>query len=155
MLTFKEKLAIIEEFPQLTRKEVSLGRINFQFEDSVMDKKNVVYHLHPNGNGFVYVGLLTGYERDDKGMVNIRNFTEKALRSVIEKSIASLSDTPSETVPDETWINQNGFNLVLTNEYDLWNVYAGELLDGTFKTYPEACAYLEQEGFHKQDSQPN
>ncbi|MGQ0517887.1 hypothetical protein ACT453_49800, partial [Bacillus sp. D-CC] len=54
MLTFEEKLSIIESFPELERKNVSLKRVNFHFEESRLDKKNVVYHLHPNGNGFVY-----------------------------------------------------------------------------------------------------
>jgi len=147
MLTFEEKLAIIEDFPQLTRKDVSLKRVNFQYEGSVTDKKNVVFHLHPNGNGFVYVGLLTGYERDEKGMVNIKNFTEKALRSVIEKSISSLSGQEGESYENETWVNENDFTLVLIHEHELFNVYAGELLDGTFTSYPEACDYLMQEGF--------
>lgn len=150
MLTFEQKLSIIEEFPQLERKNISLGRVNFHYEDSVTDKKNVVYHLHPNGNGFVYVGLLTGYERDDRGMVNIRNFTERALRSVIEKSISSLSQIPTdnnEPNEDETWKNENNFTLLLTYEDELWNVYAGDLLDGTFNTYKEATAYLYEEGF--------
>jgi len=149
MLTFEEKLAIIEDFPQLTRKDVSLNRVNFQYEESVMDKKNVVFHLHPNGNGFVYAGLLTGYECDDRGLVNIRNFTEKALRSVIEKSISSLSEQDAISHEDETWVNENEFTLVLTHENELWNVYAGKLLDGTFTSYPEACDYLMQEGFTK------
>ncbi|MBW7461016.1 hypothetical protein K0U00_43865, partial [Paenibacillus sepulcri] len=72
MLSFEEKLAIIESFPQLERKNVSLGRVNFHFEESVHDKKIVVYHLHPGGNGFVYAGLLRGYETDERGFANIR-----------------------------------------------------------------------------------
>lgn len=151
MLSFEEKLSIIEEFPQLEKRKISLGRINFHYEDSVTDKKNVVYHLHPNGNGFVYVGLLTGYERDERGMVNIRNFTEKALRSVIEKSISSLSESVSDDVnhENETWKNENNFTLLLTYEDELWNVYAGDLLDGTFNTYKEATSYLHDEGFSR------
>ena len=149
MLTFEEKLAIIEDFPQLTRKNVSLNRVNFQYEDSVTDKKNVVFHLHPSGNGFVYAGLLTGYECDERGLVNIRNFTEKALRTVIENSISSLSEQATISHEDETWVNENEFTLILTHEHELWNVYAGELLDGTFTSYPEACNYLMQEGFTK------
>lgn len=58
MLTFEEKLAIIESFPQLHKKPVSLGRFNFHFEESLHDKKIVVQNLHPNGNGFVYAGHL-------------------------------------------------------------------------------------------------
>ena len=76
MLTFEEKLAIIELFRKLERRRcVSTGRINFHYEDSASDKKNVVYHLHPNGNGFVYGAELNGYKKSDKGMVNIRDFS--------------------------------------------------------------------------------
>lgn len=152
MLSFEEKLIIINEFPQLTRKDISLGRINFHFEDSLTDKKNVVYHLHPNGNGFVYVGLLTGYERDDRGFVNIRHFTEKALRSVIEKSISSLSQVqvdPDIEHNNEIWRSESGFTLQVIHEDEMWNVYAGDLLDGTFNTYGEAAEYLIEEGFRR------
>ena len=69
MLTFTEKLAIIESFPQLQRKDVSLGRVNFHFEESVYDKKIVVQHLHPNGNGYVYAGHLSSKIRIKKGLL--------------------------------------------------------------------------------------
>ncbi|MEK5521176.1 hypothetical protein [Heyndrickxia sp. FSL W8-0423] len=155
MLTFEEKLAIIESFPELQRKDVSLGRINFHYEESASDKKNVVYHLHPNGNGFVYAELLNGYEVNDKGMTNIRDFTEEELRTIIQKSILSLA--PKTTVEssivgdqfEEKWINQDNFTLVLVNEDDMWNVYAGLNLDGTFNSYAEATEYLDEEGFSR------
>ncbi|PTY78046.1 hypothetical protein B5V89_11255 [Heyndrickxia sporothermodurans] len=155
MLTFEEKLAIIESFPELQRKDVSLGRINFHYEESASDKKNVVYHLHPNGNGFVYAELLNGYEVNDKGMTNIRDFTEEELRTIIQKSILSLA--PKTTVEssivgdqfEEKWINQDNFTLVLVNEDDMWNVYAGLNLDGTFNSYAEAAEYLDEEGFSR------
>ncbi|WP_158734892.1 hypothetical protein [Alteribacillus sp. YIM 98480] len=151
MLTFEEKIKIIETFPELTKKEVSLGRLNFQFEDSVYDKKNVVYHLHPNGNGFVYAGLLEEYDSDEKGLVNIRNFSEEELRSIINASISSLSanDSDQEMYLEE-WINDNDQVLVLLKEGDEWNVYADTDLDGTFNSYPEAADYLEKEGFKRE-----
>jgi hypothetical protein len=156
MLTFTEKLAIIESFPELTRKDVSLGRINFQYEESFNDKKNVVYHLHPNGNGFVYVGKLRGYDIDEKGMVNIREFSAQDLRSIIEKSIFSLRPITNveiaisgEDGEEETWINNENFTLVLILEDDMWNVYAGLNLDGTFNSYAEAASYLDEEGFSR------
>lgn len=143
MLTFEEKLAIIESFPELKRNDVSLGRVNFHFEESIMEKKIVVYRLHPNGNGYVYAELINeDYPIDAKGMVNIRDFTEQGLRKVIEQSIASLSEAESET-----WINRDNETLRLVNDFDLWNVYAGDMLDGTFETYNSATNYLEQEGF--------
>ncbi|CDQ40568.1 hypothetical protein [Virgibacillus salexigens] len=145
MLTFEEKLKIIESFPALTRHHVSLGRVNFHYEGSVMDKQIVVYRLHPNGNGFVYAGMISEeYPMDAKGMVNIRNFSEQELRHIIQQSIDSLSEAEPFT---ETWVNREEQTLSLVHDFDLWNVYAGDMLDGTFETYRSAADYLQQEGF--------
>ncbi|MDT8863012.1 hypothetical protein N0O92_22855 [Alkalihalobacillus sp. MEB130] len=153
MLTFEEKLTIItENFPELERKDVSLGRVNFHYPDSSYEHKNVVYHLHPNGNGFVYAGKMTGYDTNDKGMVNIRDFTRKALLSTIRKSILSLTPKESEQemeTEEEVWMNANTVTLTLLKEGDMYNVYADESLDGTFHSYKQAINYLEEEGFSR------
>lgn len=151
MLTFQEKLAIIASFPELKRKDVSLGRINFHYEESKSDKKNVVYHLHPNGNGFVYAEHLQGFATNDKGFVNIRDFSEDELRSILERSIRGLSKSieteATIQAEEEVWINEDGHTLILMQEDDMWNVYAGTLLDGTFHSYNQALGYLDEEGF--------
>lgn len=155
MLTFEEKLSIIESFPELKKKEVSMKRVNFHFEESISDKKNVVYHLHPNGNGFVYGEYLTGYTVNENGMVNIRDFTEEELRSIIQKSILSLSPQTKDEAAivgdalEEKWINKENHTLILVQEDDMWNVYAGLNLDGTFNSYAEAAEYLDEEGFSR------
>ncbi|MBM7662999.1 hypothetical protein JOC85_003825 [Bacillus mesophilus] len=155
MLTFEQKLHIIQSFPELSRKDVSLKRVNFHYEGSESDKKNVVYHLHPNGNGYVYTELIDGYEKDEKGMTNIRDFSEDELREVIIKSVTSLNEGTVEVNPDEdvfeeeTWMNADKHTLVVTYEDEMWNVYAGENLDGTFPSYNEAKQYLDEEGFRK------
>src|SRR5699024_3362647 len=115
MLTFEEKLAIIESFPELQRHDISLGRVNFHFEESIMDKKIVVYRLHPNGNGFVYAEQIDDhYTIDSKGMVNIRDFTEQALRKVIKQSISSLSESePFE----ETWVRSEEHTYELQSRF--------------------------------------
>ncbi|WP_112180180.1 MULTISPECIES: hypothetical protein [Paraliobacillus] len=147
MLTFEEKLAIIESYPMLKRKDVSLGRVNFQFEESVINKENVVYHLHPNGNGYVFAELIDeDYNLDNNGMVNIRDFNEKALRKVINQAIDSLSE---QEPFEETWINAENQTLKIINDFDSWNIYAGDLLDATYATYNGAINYLEQEGFRR------
>ncbi|PAQ14262.1 hypothetical protein CD798_11570 [Bacillaceae bacterium SAOS 7] len=155
MLTFEEKLEIIESFSQLERKNVSLGRVNFHFEDSVTDKKNIVYHLHPNGNGFVYAGELSHYPTDSKGMVNIRDFSAEELRTVLDEAILSLSPKSNEEQAivgdayEEKWVNEDGHTLLLIEEDEMWNVYAGLNLDGTFHTYEAALQYLDEEGFRR------
>ena len=155
MLTFEQKLAIIESYPELTRHDVSLNRVNFHFEESGSDKKNVVYHLHPNGNGFVYAGKLKVPKKDPKGMVNIRNFSEEDLRSLLERSIESLhpdavSEEDEQSEEDawlKIWVDKENHTLEIIKEDEMWNVYAGEQLDGTFPSYNEAKQYLLEEGF--------
>ncbi|AWX58316.1 MULTISPECIES: hypothetical protein [Brevibacillus] len=158
MLTFEEKLAIIESFPQLTRNDVSLKRVNFHYEESLHDKKTVVYHLHPNGNGFVFAAFLKGYQKDDKGYVNIRDFSADELRKVVEASIQSLSikrePAPKATSEaeqlEQTWVDKQNRTLLLQQEDALWNVYHGMNLEASFESYVEAEQYLIEEGFSLQ-----
>ncbi|WP_160721036.1 hypothetical protein [Bacillus sp. USDA818B3_A] len=155
MLTFNEKLAIIESYPQLERKDVSLKRVNFQFPESISDKKNIVYHLHPNGNGFVYAGHLDQYETDEKGMVNIRDFTSEELKRLLTASITALSPLEKETneeaiigdLKEERWVDNEGNVLILLNENEVWNIYFGLNLDESFDTYEEAVNFMREEGF--------
>ncbi|OXM82644.1 hypothetical protein [Paenibacillus rigui] len=154
MLTFEQKLAVIESFPELQRKDVSLGRVNFQYEESGFDRKNVVYHLHKNGNGFVYAGHLKGYSVDDKGLVNIRDFTEEQLRALLEASIRSLapdgedpSESPSGEAEEQLWTGPDNHTLRLFYEDELWYLYDRNNLESAFETYEEAEQYLKEEGF--------
>ncbi|WP_226584756.1 hypothetical protein [Halobacillus litoralis] len=150
MLTFEEKRSIIEEFPELDKKEISLGRINYHFEESQYDKKIVVYRLHPNGNGFIYAGEIEDYPTDDRGMVNIKDYSAEDLRELLRASIESLSLSPAEKNPVmEEWLNAYDQALVLMREEDGYNVYADEQLEGTFNSYKEAVNFLEQEGFNR------
>jgi len=162
MLTFEQKLAVIESFPELERNNVSLGRVNFHYEDSIVEKKTVVYHLHPNGNGFVYAGYVSGYDTDAKGMVNIREYSEEELRKLIRASIDSMSPASQEADVEmedaakessrERYINDNNETLWLEYDFELWNIYAGESLEMTFETHEEAEEYLQEEGFSPANS---
>lgn len=157
MLTFEEKLEIIKTFPELERVNVSLGRVNFQFNESVFDKKNVVYHLHPNGNGFVYAGHLSNYQTDHKGMVNIRDYSTEDLSQIIKASIRSLTgdeipvkeEAIIEDHHEERWVNEENEALLLVLEDEVWNIYFGHNLEETFDTREEAETCLIEEGFHR------
>ncbi|SFT20685.1 hypothetical protein [Paenibacillus sp. BC26] len=161
MLSFDQKLSILESFPELKRKDVSLGRVNYQYDESLYDKKNVAFHLHPNGNGFVYAGHLRGYDTDEKGFVNIRGYEADAFRQLVEESIRSLSyrapeptskrakaaAAPRGEVQASTWFGPEKQSLTLKHEDDLWYVYAGPNLEMVLETYEEAEQYLQEEGF--------
>ncbi|WP_424766513.1 hypothetical protein [Paenibacillus sp. sgz302251] len=158
MLSFEQKLAIMEAFPELERKDVSLGRVNFHYEESQHEKKTVVQHLHRNGNGYVFAGLVDGIETDEKGLVNIRDFNEAELRSLIGKSINSLSIAPPEKPvsskkkkrkppQEERWTGPDDAILTLLFEEDLWYLYADLNLESVFETYEEAEQYLKEEQF--------
>ncbi|MBO9607230.1 MAG: hypothetical protein J7639_14815 [Paenibacillaceae bacterium] len=172
MLSFEQKLAIADSFRELSRKDVSLGRVNYHYEASVQEKKTVIYHLHPNGNGFVYAGELSGYETDAKGLVNIRDFVEDELRELIARSIRLLGGGESvgsggavsasagkhgpaaaegagEPPREERWRNAKRQELLLQHEEEdgMWYVFAGDNLDTVWETYDEAKDYLEEEGF--------
>ena len=148
MLTFEQKQAIIETFPELTKKEISLKRINYHFEESTYDKTVVVQNLHPNGNAFVYVADTPGYETDDRGLVNVREATEEELRKAITDSIKLLSEEdPEELSVEQKWASDEGIELTLVEEEDIWNVYHGLNLEESFSDYAEAVKYLKEEQF--------
>ncbi|MEO4054975.1 hypothetical protein [Solibacillus sp. CAU 1738] len=149
MLTFEQKQAIIESFPQLTKKEISLKRLNYHFEESLYEKKIVVEKLHPNGNGFVFVGDLLPYEKeaDDKGLVNIRDYDEKALREIIAASLEYLSEDIDDTPIIEVWRSRDQVELKLIFENRSWAVYHNDNLEEAFGTREAAVEYLLAEGF--------
>ncbi|MBE1553001.1 hypothetical protein [Sporosarcina limicola] len=150
MLTFEQKQAIIESFPELTRKDISLKRVNYHYEESLYDKTVVVQHLHPNGNAFVYVAGIPGYDADDRGLVNVREASEVELREVIADSIKALSEEEDEDQPvEQKWMNADGEELVLMEELGAWNLYHGLNLEDSFGDYVEAVAYLKEEKFKR------
>lgn len=156
MLTFEQKLVVLDSYPELERKNVSLGRVNYHFAGSRHDKKTIAYHLHLNGNGFVYAGLLKGYPVDDKGFVNIRDYSEAELRALLDATIAALAayepfapalNRKKRKTQDSRWTDTDGNGLELKCEDEMWYLYAGVNLEMAFETLQEAEEYLAEEGF--------
>ena len=148
MLSFEQKQEIIESFPELTKKDVSMKRVNYHYKESRFDKTVVVQHLHPNGNAFVYVEGVPGYDTDDRGLVNVREATEEELRKTIADSIALLSEEEAEELAvEETWVNSEGVELKLVEEEGAWNIYHGLNLEESFSNYGYAQGYLKDEQF--------
>lgn len=153
MLSFEEKKAIIESFDELMAKPISMNRLNYHYPGSQYEKKIVVEKLHPNGNGFVYVGDLLAYKADDRGLVNIRDFSEQELRDVIEDSITYLTevdDVVEEVTIEESFRNRSGDQLLLSFDGAFWNVSHGFNLEESFGTREDAEEYLATEGFKKE-----
>lgn len=168
MLNFEQKLELLQSYPQLQRKDVSLGRVNFHYEDSAYEKKIVAFHIHPNGNGYIYAGLLHNYETDDKGFVNIRDYSEEQLRTLLDETIQAMSynhkaveskeqaeakasfKLATTTSTGGTWIDEDGHTLTLKYEDEMWCVYSGLNLDMAFESRSEAGDYLKEEGFQPQ-----
>ncbi len=149
MLTFEEKTKIIEaHFPMLMKTPVSLGRFNYKYLDSAVKKQNIIYHMHPNGNGFVYTERIPNMKSEKNGYTNIRNYQEKELIALIQASIQSVQiiDETNE-IYQELWKNQNGQTLLLVEENEQFHVYAGNQLNGIFCSYGKAAQYLDEEGF--------
>lgn len=148
MLSFEEKSAIIEKFSELVKKPISMNRVNYHYEESLYDKTIVVEKLHPNGNGFVYIGDLEKYEdvASDKGLVNIRDFDKQSLQEIIEDAIRYLSED-REVPIEETWISKDGTELQLVHHKRDWNIYYQNNLEDSFGTREAAEAYLREDGF--------
>lgn len=149
MLTFEQKQAIIETFPQLTKKEISLKRVNYHFDGSLYEKSIVVEKLHPNGNGFVFVGDLLKYEKEagKNGLVNIRDYNEDELRTIVQAAIDYLAEEEEEEVPIiENWVSREGAKLELIFDNPFWHLYHQGNLEDTFGTRDSAVEYLREEG---------
>jgi len=155
MLSFEEKVAIMEAFTELERRDVSLGRVNFHYAGSRTDKKNVGYHFHPNGNGFVFAGELDGEATDDKGFVNVRDYGADELRSLVERAIRSMGGGDANGGADATgerterWRDAERTVLELKFEDDMWYLFSGLNLEMAFESYDEALEYLREEGFER------
>ncbi len=127
-----------------------MKRLNYHYEESLYEKTVVVQHLHPNGNGFVYVEGIEGYEPDGRGLVNIREATEEELIQTINDAIHALSTEEEEEEPlEEIWQNAEGQKLTLLEEDGFFNVYHGYNLEDGFGDYEEAVDYLHGEKFER------
>jgi hypothetical protein len=81
---------IFKSFPELSLKEISYDRINFEFKASKKPGTTLATQLHPSGNAYVcakYIDDTTGYQVDWRGWVKIKDFNEDQLREIIRKAL--------------------------------------------------------------------
>jgi hypothetical protein len=91
-LSLRHKRNIFNSFPELTEKISKNGMVGYDYEGSRHRKKEIARELSYTGNGYIYVGYLVAYthEMDDRGFLNISNFSETELRQIISKVIESF-----------------------------------------------------------------
>jgi hypothetical protein len=97
MLSFEVKKAIFRSF-NLEEKQISNGRINFNFPESKQRGQVVGTQLHTSGNGYVIGKYMTpetinkyGFQVDSRGWISIKELTKEQLVEVITEAIRSMS----------------------------------------------------------------
>jgi len=92
-LFFEQKRKIFKSFPELTEKIDKYGRISYLYEGSKRRRKQIARELTHTGNGYIYGGFLPEYHYliDERGWINILDFSESQLRELISKVIRSFS----------------------------------------------------------------
>jgi hypothetical protein len=97
MLSFEEKKAIFRSF-NLEEKEISNGRVNFNYPESKQRGQVVGTQLHTSGNGYVIGKYMSpgtikqcGFQIDSRGWISIKDFTKDQLIDVITEAIKSMS----------------------------------------------------------------
>lgn len=83
-LSFNDKRAILQAFPELAEVQISNERYNYYFDGSQQRRKVVVRELSPTGNGYVY-GV---YLKDHSYVVDARAGLE--LRILVRLSLKRL-----------------------------------------------------------------
>lgn len=150
MLSYDEKKAIFDSYPELSSQSVSMGRINYHYAASAVPKTLLVKHLHPkSGNAFVFAGYLPAEETKD-GYVSVIELSEKEIRSFVDEAITFLNLT-KDGYPEgfeEKWLDDHQDELILryTNEAWLIIMQSGGV-EAVFKTKEQGEAYLMDEGF--------
>jgi hypothetical protein len=98
MLSFEQKKTIFRSFQELQEKPISNNRINYIYPDSVQRGKMLATQLQPSGNGYVigkYIDGETirtkGYVMDNRGWVNIKEFSSGDLQEIITTAMRSMS----------------------------------------------------------------
>lgn len=102
MLSFEEKKAIFRSF-NLEEKQLSNGRVNFNYPESIQRGQVVGTQLHTSGNGYIigkYMETETikkyDFQMDSRSWISIKDFTKDQLSDVITEAIKSMSVVESQ-----------------------------------------------------------
>lgn len=154
MLSFEEKKAIFDDYPELEMREVSMGRLNYHFTGSAVDKTMVVKFLHPkSANAFVYAGYLPK-EETKEGYLSVHDMEEEEIRQAVEAAIDFLKKTADgfEEGYTECWQDDREDELLLKYSDGIWLiVLTTGSVEAVFKTKEAGEGYLIEEGFRLVD----
>ncbi|MBS4213835.1 hypothetical protein [Neobacillus rhizophilus] len=97
MLSFEEKKEIFRTF-KLEEKEISNGRVNFNYPESKQRGLVLARELQQSGNGYVLGKYMSeevirknNYTVDPRGWISVRDFTKAELITVIVEAMKSMS----------------------------------------------------------------
>lgn len=98
MLSFEHKRSIFQSFQELQEKPTSNNRMNYMYTESIQRGKILATQLHPSGNGYV-IGKymdgetirIKGYVLDNRGWINIKEFSSGDLHEIITTAMLSMS----------------------------------------------------------------
>lgn len=150
MLNYEGKKAIFDSYSELVSQGVSMGRLNYHFDESAVPKTLLIKHLHPkSGNAFIFAGYLPEEDTKD-GYVSVHDATEAELREFVERGMEFLRLT-KDGYPEgyeEIWVDDHRDELILryTNEAWLIIMQSGGV-ESVFMTKDQAESYLNDEGF--------
>jgi len=114
-LSLSQKREILKSFKELTEHVDKSGRCSYKFEGSNEKRKTVACEFSFTGNGYVYGANLPDYTSmaDERGWVNVRDFSSTQLKDIVSKAIESISSYPiqmsSKICTSEQKIEPAGF----------------------------------------------
>lgn len=93
-MSYEQVVNVLDEFPELKRKEVSNNRSTYYYPNSPIRKENVLQELHLSGNGYLFVGYLSEYRHrmDKRQFISIKKFTEPEFRDALKQVLQSFNE---------------------------------------------------------------
>lgn len=94
MLSFNEKREIFNSFKELSEVSDKYGRYFYYYYDSKSYRKLLVRDFSLKGSGYVYCEVLPEYKdnKNDRGWINIKDFTQTRLKDLVSNIIKYHSE---------------------------------------------------------------
>lgn len=144
MLSFEEKKCIFRSFQGLHEKTISNG-VNYIYSDSLQRGKILSTQLQPSGNGYVigkYMDEETirtkGYKVDNRGWINIKEFSAGDLHEIITTAMLSMSGKETINQSNVLHVKQDTNLTIIENK----ETKSKPTFNGMVKSYVNSCLEL-------------